>query len=327
MFNKGDIVECLVDTKLYTTVERKESKYTIKKGDIALVKLTYGNSFIALADIKTEKYFVSACTNELNNFKLYETDYKKLYEESKTKNIVCERYMKSENEMYERYIDELNKYIKTVDFKKLHLSVNSITKNDYAKEVLKSMTKLFESIYGKEPLTSDTFSFVEVPAVIYSRKTHQLHLGLVMLDVESSGEYWGSTFFTPFGIIEATIWFIVVKEALGHTYDNACDTSCNACGLVRTITHTYDNTCDTVCNVCEDVRTITHTYDNNCDANCNECEEVRVPSDHVYDNKCDTTLMVFRSNYFADIKNFGEYTAEVKLYVGISAKITVLVEE
>ena len=29
----------------------------------------------------------------------------------------------------------------------------------------------------------------------------------------------------------------------------------------------------------------------------------------------------------ADIKNFGEYTAEVKLYVGISAKITVLVEE
>lgn len=29
----------------------------------------------------------------------------------------------------------------------------------------------------------------------------------------------------------------------------------------------------------------------------------------------------------ADIKNFGEYTAEIKLYVGISAKITVVVEE
>ena len=110
--------------------------------------------------------------------------------------------MKSENEMYERYIDELNKYLKTVDFKKLHSSVNSTTKNDYAKEVLKSMTELFESIYGKEPLTSDNFSFVEVPAVICSRKTHQLHLGLVMLDVESSGEHWGSTYFSSFGIIE-----------------------------------------------------------------------------------------------------------------------------
>ena len=26
--------------------------------------------------------------------------------------------MKNENEMYERYIDELNKYLKTIDFKK-----------------------------------------------------------------------------------------------------------------------------------------------------------------------------------------------------------------
>ena len=110
--------------------------------------------------------------------------------------------MKNENEKYERYIDELNKYLKTVGFNKLYSSVNSITKNDYAKEVLKSMTEIFESIYGKEPLTSDNFSLVEVPAVIYSRKTHQLYLGLVMLDVESSGEHWGSTFFTPFGIIE-----------------------------------------------------------------------------------------------------------------------------
>ena len=29
----------------------------------------------------------------------------------------------------------------------------------------------------------------------------------------------------------------------------------------------------------------------------------------------------------ADIKNFGEYTAEIRLYVGISVKITVVVEE
>ena len=86
MFNKGDTIECLVDTKLYTTVEKKESKYTIKKGDIAFVKLTYGNSFIALADTETLVYYPSAWTDEQNNFKLYEPDYKFLYEQEKELN-------------------------------------------------------------------------------------------------------------------------------------------------------------------------------------------------------------------------------------------------
>ncbi len=74
-----------------------------------------------------------------------------------------------------------------------------------------------------------------------------------------------------------------------HIFDNACDTTCNTCGYVRTITHSYktvwsnngtqhwhecsvcgnkkdvanhifDNSCDTTCNTCGYVRTITHSY-------------------------------------------------------------------
>lgn len=90
MFKIGDIVEALEDVKLYTTVEQKESKYTIKKGEIGLVKLTYDNKFICLADVNTKVYFPSGWTKELNKFKLYETDYKKLYEEEVAKNKILQ---------------------------------------------------------------------------------------------------------------------------------------------------------------------------------------------------------------------------------------------
>ena len=40
--------------------------------------------------------------------------------------------------------------------------------------------------------------------------------------------------------------------------------------------HTYDNGCDTTCNSCGDVRTVSgHVYDNSLDPNCNECGAFR----------------------------------------------------
>lgn len=77
MFNVGDIVIALEDIKLYTTIEYKESNYTLKKGSKAYVKKVKGNN-IALADVNTKEYFKSAWTNELD--KLID-DYKQKYEE------------------------------------------------------------------------------------------------------------------------------------------------------------------------------------------------------------------------------------------------------
>ena len=74
-----------------------------------------------------------------------------------------------------------------------------------------------------------------------------------------------------------------------HTYDSACDPTCNLCPFTREplAPHTYDNDCDTICNACGTSREVPHFYDNACDAVCNECNEIRTPP-HSYDNVCDT---------------------------------------
>ena len=82
------------------------------------------------------------------------------------------------------------------------------------------------------------------------------------------------------------------KSDLGaHAYDNACDTTCNVCGAIRTVgAHVYDNDCDTTCNTCGAIRTVgAHAYDNDCDTTCNTCGATRMVGAHVYDNACDTT--------------------------------------
>ena len=76
-----------------------------------------------------------------------------------------------------------------------------------------------------------------------------------------------------------------------HAYINNCDTICDDCGHMRTITHEYDNECDTECNVCEDVRSITHTFDNACDTECNVCGSERTTT-HIYSTFCDTNCNI-----------------------------------
>lgn len=93
-----------------------------------------------------------------------------------------------------------------------------------------------------------------------------------------------------------------------HTFDNACDTTCNGCPETRQVgdhqyvgAETKSPECGAagektyVCTECgdsytEDVpATGDHTYDNKCDATCNNCDNVREVEDHIYDNACDIT--------------------------------------
>ena len=67
-----------------------------------------------------------------------------------------------------------------------------------------------------------------------------------------------------------------------HSYDNACDITCNGCGEEREVDpHEYDDVCDETCNVCGEERTVSHKYDNACDATCNFCGDERTPAQHV----------------------------------------------
>ena len=80
--------------------------------------------------------------------------------------------------------------------------------------------------------------------------------------------------------------------ALGHKYDNACDTDCNVCGAVRTITHSYKAVVTApdcvnggyttyTCTVCGDsykdsyTDALGHKYDHEYDVDCNVCGAIR----------------------------------------------------
>ena len=89
-------------------------------------------------------------------------------------------------------------------------------------------------------------------------------------------------------------------ECAEHTYSNACDATCDACGATRTpADHVYTNKVTTAaicgkdgvrtytCSVCGDTYTEAipatgdHTYDNACDAACNGCGATRTVT-HAY---------------------------------------------
>ena len=79
-----------------------------------------------------------------------------------------------------------------------------------------------------------------------------------------------------------------VTVTIGHTFDNACDATCD-CGATREVEgHKYDSACDVDCNECGEVReTEGHKYDGECDADCNECGAARETEGHKYTYVCD----------------------------------------
>ena len=107
--------------------------------------------------------------------------------------------------------------------------------------------------------------------------------------------YYDSGDFKSYEYTVSKEWTFTVKSSssasCSHTYDNACDTSCNKCGETRSTSHTYDNACDASCNVCGASRSTSHTYSNNCDSSCNVCGASRSTS-HTYDNSCDSSCNV-----------------------------------
>ena len=74
--------------------------------------------------------------------------------------------------------------------------------------------------------------------------------------------------------------------ALGHTEAEATcteDATCGKCGVVLTeaLGHSYDNDCDTECNVCSRERTVSDHADNNADGKCDSCEAELEQCDHI----------------------------------------------
>ena len=97
-----------------------------------------------------------------------------------------------------------------------------------------------------------------------------------------------------------------------HTYSNvsngsvvienssACDTTCDACGEVRTVTHSYAYICAGACSICKATRDASalHEWDGPCDTDCNTvgCNQTRV-AEHQWDSACDTECNVDGCGY------------------------------
>lgn len=106
----------------------------------------------------------------------------------------------AQEQLQKQFEKNMNDVLKNVDFVRLESSCQSPDKS-YAGEVLKQMHNAFVSTYGTDYLEDGSYAFVQIPAVIRSCQTGKLCLGIVTLDLESSGEHWGTEFLTPYGII------------------------------------------------------------------------------------------------------------------------------
>ena len=102
--------------------------------------------------------------------------------------------------LQERFSENMNAVLKHVHFVRLECSCMSPNKS-YAGEVLKEMHGAFVKTYGTDYLDNGSYGFVSIPAVICARNTGKLCLGIVTLDLESSGEHWGTEFLTPYGVV------------------------------------------------------------------------------------------------------------------------------
>jgi len=100
------------------------------------------------------------------------------------------------------YIEHINRHILPhADFGRLNASYSSQDK-EYAKQMLASLHQAFAKVYGGTYADEHTCGeSIMAPAVIKARNSGELCVGLVTLDLTSSGEHWGTDFFTEYGVI------------------------------------------------------------------------------------------------------------------------------
>lgn len=103
-------------------------------------------------------------------------------------------------ERCKKFIEGVNKNVlSSFDMGKM---IEAYTDKDmsYPTEILKGMHNEFLKVYGTDEVNRD-MGFVTVPAVV-KVPDGSLYAALVDLDLESSGEHWGTQFITPIGVVD-----------------------------------------------------------------------------------------------------------------------------
>ena len=92
---------------------------------------------------------------------------------------------------------EINEILKETDFYLLNVSCNG-GDTAYAAQKLLAMHQAFETVYG-EGYVDEAYGMVMMPAVVCGRDSGIRTLALVTLDLESSGEHFGTIFMSLIG--------------------------------------------------------------------------------------------------------------------------------
>ena len=104
-------------------------------------------------------------------------------------------------DLNEIYIEQINSYhLPEINCLELERACNS-DDDSYAKVVLKGLHDAFVDVYGTATL-DDSHEFVLLPAVIKGTNTGHMGIGFVELDLQSSGEHWGTYFLSPIGLLQ-----------------------------------------------------------------------------------------------------------------------------
>ena len=102
--------------------------------------------------------------------------------------------------LQKEYIDRVNnEVIPSIEWNNMKNSYMNESM-DVPEELLKALHEKFMEVYGTEYL-DDEYGFVTVPGIVKGEDGN-IYVALLDLDVMSSGEHWGTVFFTPQGIIE-----------------------------------------------------------------------------------------------------------------------------
>lgn len=111
------------------------------------------------------------------------------------------KIFKDADDQTSTFVEMLNsEIIPYINYEKLDRSYKSDDKT-YAKEVLKAIHNKFLSVYDTDKLT-ESDEMVTLPAVMKGINTGEICIGVVDIDLESSGEHWGTAFLTKHGLLQ-----------------------------------------------------------------------------------------------------------------------------
>ena len=98
------------------------------------------------------------------------------------------------------FIGKVNEVLETTDLGRLNVSCNSRDAG-YAQDTLLKLHHAFEAVYG-EGYVNEKYGMTVMPAVVRGRNTDIYGLALVCIDLESSGEHYGTVFLSQMGVID-----------------------------------------------------------------------------------------------------------------------------